>query len=85
MINQRERDRVAKRPALLLNDGRSAAKVQALIFFKQYPRGTVGALATLLCYSKRNTERIVAELKEEGLLSRQGSNRSGLWVVELDR
>lgn len=73
------------RPTFCLGDERKAAKVQALRFFHEHPEGTISSLAVLLCYSKRNTERIVAELKDEGLLTRQGNRRSGQWIVELKR
>lgn len=58
-----------------------ALKAQALSFFKEHPRSTVDQLADYLGCSKRNAERVIAELKEKNLLTRQGSPRSGLWVV----
>ena len=56
-------------------------KTQALAYFDANPKGTVTSLAEKLGCSKRSAERIVAELKKEGLLSRLGSARSGTWSV----
>ena len=53
----------------------------ALSFFEENPRGTVSALAERLGSSKRTAERVVAELKADGKLEREGSARTGVWVV----
>lgn len=53
----------------------------ALSFFEENPRGTVSALAERLGSSKRTVERVVAELKADGKLEREGSARAGAWVV----
>ena len=45
------------------------------------PRATVAQLGECLGCSKRSAERVVAQLKEEGALARQGSARAGVWVV----
>ncbi|HJG62930.1 MAG TPA: Fic family protein, partial [Enorma massiliensis] len=55
---------------------------QALAFFSEHPRGTVAGLAALLSCSKRSTERLVANLRGEGKLRREGSARGGVWIVE---
>ena len=57
------------------------AQARALDFFGGRGDGNVSQLAELLGCSKRSAERMVAELKREGALSRQGSARSGLWIV----
>lgn len=54
---------------------------KALDFFREHGDGNVSQLAESLGCSKRSAERIVAKLKEEGALSRQGSARSGVWIV----
>ncbi len=54
---------------------------KALGFFKEHGDGNVSQLAERLGCSKRTAERMVAELKAEGALSRQGSARSGIWIV----
>lgn len=58
-----------------------AERARALAFFRDNTRSTVAQLAQHLGCSKRSAERIVAQLKEEGVLERQGSPRSGVWVV----
>ena len=57
------------------------ARTRALAFLSDNPRSTVAHLAQHLGCSKRSAERTVAQLKEEGALERQGSPRSGVWVV----
>ena len=57
------------------------ARSRALAFLSENPRATVTQLAQHLGCSKRSAERTVAQLKEEGALERQGSPRSGVWVV----
>lgn len=60
-----------------------AERARALAFFRDNTRSTVAQLAQHLGCSKRSAERIVAQLKEEGVLERQGSPRSGVWVVHV--
>lgn len=61
-----------------------AERARALAFFRDNTRSTVAQLAQHLGCSKRSAERIVAQLKEEGILERQGSPRAGLWIVHID-
>lgn len=63
-------------------DQRDVNKERALSYFEENPKGGVAALAELLGISKRSAERMVAELKAEGALAREGSSRSGLWLVK---
>jgi len=60
---------------------REIAKTRALVYFRENPEGNVSSLSEELGCSKRSAERIVAELKVEGVLERRGSARSGSWVV----
>ena len=60
---------------------RETAFSKALAFFVDNPKGNVSALADSLGCSKRTAERIVAELKADGRLAREGSTRAGVWVV----
>ena len=62
-----------------------AERARALAFFRDNTRSTVAQLAQHLGCSKRSAERMVAQLKEEGMLERQGSPRSGVWVVRAPR
>jgi len=57
------------------------ARARALAFLRDNPQSTVTQLAQYLGCSKRSAERMAAQLKEEGVLERQGSPRSGVWVV----
>ena len=61
--------------------GRDAARSRALVFFRENWRTTVAQLGECLGCLKRSAERVVAQLKEEGALVRQGSARAGVWVV----
>ena len=56
----------------------------ALAFLRDNSRSTVAQLAEHLGSSKRSAERLVAQLKDEGVLERQGSPRAGLWIVHID-
>ena len=57
------------------------ARASALAFLRDNPQSTVTQLSQYLGRSKRSAERTVAQLKEEGVLERRGSPRSGVWVV----
>ena len=61
-----------------------AEHARALAFLSDNSRSTVTQLSQYLGRSKRSAERIVAQLKEEGVLERQGSPRAGLWIVHID-
>lgn len=39
-------------------------------------------IALQLGYSQRKVNRIIAKLRDLGLLSREGSNKTGRWVVK---
>lgn len=67
--------------ALYPESERQTSKVQALVFFFQNPTDAVTSLASVIGYSKRNTERIVAKLKRDGLPTRTGGPRKGQWIV----
>ena len=60
---------------------RELAKLDVLGFFEAHPHDTVNELCTHLGCSKRSAERVIAELKATGSLTRQGSARAGTWVV----
>ena len=54
---------------------------RALAYFSAHPKGTIAELADLLRCSKRSTERLVASLRKEGKLRREGGARGGTWAV----
>lgn len=60
---------------------RDLTKSRTLDFFMAHPEGNINQLVEYLGCSKRSAERIVAELKNDGLLARQGSSRAGTWLV----
>lgn len=60
---------------------RDAMKSRAIEFFKENPCANIDQLAGHLGRSKRSVERLVAELKEDGRLLREGSVRAGKWIV----
>lgn len=59
----------------------AAQRARVLEFFTNNPTGTVSLLATELGISKRSAERMVANLKAEGVLVRQGTPRAGRWLI----
>lgn len=64
------------------DDALSEREQRALSFFEERPQATVQDAANALGCSKRSAERLVAELRQAGLLVRQGSPRSGTWLVK---
>ncbi|WP_172135999.1 Fic family protein [Adlercreutzia sp. ZJ473] len=69
------------RPFAAPQSSRELNLESALAYFRAYPAGSVSALAEKLGCSKRSAERLVAELKRDGRLIREGSTRSGTWRV----
>lgn len=63
-------------------DERDVMKAWALEFFKENASANINQLADRLGCSKRSAERLVAELKEDGRLLREGSARAGRWRVD---
>lgn len=55
---------------------------RALAYFSEHPKGSIADLARYLGCSKRTVERLVAGLRAEGMLKREGAARGGTWVVE---
>ena len=54
---------------------------RALELLAKEPAMSIGELAVCLGMSKRSAERLVAELKRQGKVAREGSPRAGRWVV----
>ncbi|WP_262894406.1 winged helix-turn-helix transcriptional regulator [Bacteroides finegoldii] len=48
---------------------------------RQNSKITAKELADTLKLSKRQCERIIADLKNRGILSRKGTNRTGYWII----
>lgn len=53
-----------------------------LSLIRQNNRISAKELAESLGISSRQCERIIAELKEQGLLERKGSKKTGFWEVK---
>ncbi|MCD8093146.1 MAG: winged helix-turn-helix transcriptional regulator, partial [Bacteroides sp.] len=54
---------------------------RVMTLIKQDNKVSVQEIADNIGLSKRKCERIIAELKTDGLISRVGSTRSGKWVI----
>ncbi len=69
-----------------INVGINVGKETAILnILRRYPRATARAMADMTHLSARQVERILARLKQEGRLLRQGSTKSGSWQVVEDK
>lgn len=68
-------------PFSLPETQRESRARRVLAYFSAHPKGTIAELADLLRCSKRSTERLVASLRKEGKLRREGGARGGTWAV----
>ena len=64
-----------------INVGITEAERRLLAFIADNPRTTAAQAAEALSLSKRQTERLFASLRDKGIISRQGSNKSGNWII----
>lgn len=60
---------------------RSKLEDEALAYFASHERGSIPGMAEALGISKRTAERVVAGLRKDGRLRREGAPRSGRWIV----
>jgi Fic family protein len=60
----------------------SGVQQSLLAEIRKNPNVTAAELATRLHLSQRQVERIIKELKDQGLLSRVGARKRGEWVIE---
>ncbi|MBP5161752.1 MAG: winged helix-turn-helix transcriptional regulator [Spirochaetales bacterium] len=56
-------------------------KVLVLEYLRENPSASAKAVSLKIGYSQRQVERAIAALKEDGRLVREGSNKTGLWVI----
>jgi predicted HTH transcriptional regulator len=56
-------------------------KSEILNYLKKDPTLSAKELATLLNKTQRTIERNIKELREQGLLTREGSDKTGIWIV----
>lgn len=57
------------------------SEVLLIELIRQNSKITAKEIADTLKLSKRQCERIIADLKNRGILSRKGTNRTGYWVI----
>jgi ATP-dependent DNA helicase RecG len=62
-------------------DGISDMQYQILSEMKNNPLITVATVAENVGINRRNTEKNIKQLKNMGLLRREGSNRIGKWII----
>ncbi len=62
-----------------INDGHPAETI--LMIIREQPKATAGSLSELTHLSKRQVERILAALRQQGRLVRHGATKSGYWEV----
>lgn len=55
---------------------------QILKLIKQYPEYSSMKIGEMIDMSMRNTQRYIKGLKEEGVIERVGSNKTGRWEVK---
>jgi predicted HTH transcriptional regulator len=60
----------------------SVNQKKLLVLIKSNPLINLDELARILKISKRNVEKNVSTLKSKGLIQREGSKKSGKWVVK---
>lgn len=63
------------------NYGETAANILCLMLEK--PENTLDSIANTLGVTRRTVEKQVKKLKEVGIVSRVGSNKSGSWQVDI--
>ena len=64
-----------------INVGITEAERRLLAFIAGNPRTTAAQAAEALSLSKRQAERLFASLRDKGIISRQGSNKLGNWII----
>ena len=64
-----------------INVGITDAERRLLALIAGNSRTTAAQAAEALSITKRQTERLFAALRDKGIISRQGSNKSGNWII----
>lgn len=64
-----------------INVGITDAERRLLALIAGNSRTTAAQAAEALSLTKRQTERLFASLRDKGIISRQGSNKSGNWII----
>ena len=66
-----------------INVGENERKI--LSFIAHTPQATAREMAGILGITLRQCERILASLKQKGLIARVGANKGGHWKIRLYR
>ena len=80
-INDKVRDKFGINEEVRENYGETAANILCLMLEK--PENTLDSIANTLGVTRRTVEKQVKKLKEVGIVSRVGSNKSGSWQVDI--
>ena len=80
-INEGIRDKFGINEEVRENYGETAANILCLMLEK--PENTLDSIANTLGVTRRTVEKQVKKLKEVGIVSRVGSNKSGSWKVDI--
>ena len=64
-----------------INVGITDAEQRLLALIAGNSRTTAAQAADALSLTKRQAERLFASLRDKGIISRQGSNKSGNWII----
>ena len=79
--NEGVRDKFGINEEIRENYGETAANILCLMLEK--PENTLDSIANTLGVTRRTVEKRVKKLKEVGIVSRVGSNKSGSWKVDI--
>ena len=79
--NEEVRDKFGINEEVRENYGETAANILCLMLEK--PENTLDSIANTLGVTRRTVEKQVKKLKEVGIVSRVGSNKSGSWKVDI--
>lgn len=60
---------------------KSNNRAKILTYLLNHPQSTQSEIQSFLGINKHNVEKVIARLKDEGLFIREGSDRSGKWIV----
>lgn len=77
--NKIEEDNVGVNVGVNVGITDSERRLLALIAVNS--RTTAAKAAEALSLTRRQTERLFASLRDKGIISRQGSNKSGIWII----
>ena len=64
-----------------VNFGITDSERRLLALIAVNSRTTAAKAAEALSLTRRQTERLFASLRDKGIISRQGSNKSGIWII----